>query len=131
MEENINVVDELKRLTRRVDTLQKSVDLLSQDREILEDLLGRMTSVEEVLRANREHQDLRTKDIKADISDVKDTVEAKVSEVQETVQENLGAIATEVSSKKALILKKDGFFGKMKLWLKGKWSKGKKKEVKQ
>mgnify|MGYP001563020866 CR=1 FL=1 len=104
--------NELKKLTRRVDSVQHSVDLNMKDRDILEDLLGRMTSVEAVLEANRKHQDLKTQDIKADIQDVHDKVEQTASETQETVEENLGALATQVSERKVILIKKEGFWDK-------------------
>ena len=112
--------DEVKGLSRRVDTLQKSVDLLSQDRNILEDLLGGIRSLEGILLANRTHQDLKSQDIKADIKDVQDSVEKTASEVQETVEINVGALATEVSSKKIIVFKKEvtGVIDKIKKFLK-------------
>jgi hypothetical protein len=112
--EDFNIIDELKKLSRRVDTLQKSVDLLSEDRTILEDLLGRITSVGEILQANRQHQDLKTKDIKADIQDVQNTVEKTANEMQNVVQENVGALVTEVANKKVILKKKEHWWNKFK-----------------
>lgn len=59
--------DAFNKLIRRVDGLQKSVDLLYQDREILEDMLGSIKSLQEVLLYSRQHVDNAVKDVKAEV----------------------------------------------------------------
>lgn len=111
-------------LSRRVDGLQKSVNLLSEDTNnsnILEDLLGGIRTLEATLLASRRHQDLKTQDIKADIKEVHDKIEKTASETQETVQENVGALATEISSKKIIVRKEVlGIIGRFKKLFKRK-----------
>lgn len=79
------ITDELKRLSRRIEEIGKTIDLLFADREILEDVLSRMTAVENAMHLQRSTATENAKNIKADISEVKDAVEAKVGEVAETM----------------------------------------------
>ena len=79
--------DTVKSNTKRVDVLQKTVDLLSQDRDILEDLQGGLRSVEEVLLANREHNRSHIKDLKADVRQVEAKVELEAGNVKDKIEE--------------------------------------------
>lgn len=67
--------DDIKALSRRIDSLQKSVDTMVNDRNISEDILARLGAVEMALHLNVENQMNMTKDIRADISEVKFTAE--------------------------------------------------------
>ncbi len=79
--------EELKKIVRRLDSLQKTTDLLFQDRNILEDILSRLSAVEQALHLNKEHQTEMQKDMKADVKDVKFAVQDKIDEVKETMTE--------------------------------------------
>ena len=81
------ITNELKRLSRRIEDIAKTQDLLFKDREILEDILTRLTSLENAMDTQRSTQTENAKNIKADISDVKDAVEAKVDEVTDTMDD--------------------------------------------
>jgi len=80
--------EELKKISRRLDTLQKTTDLMMGDRNILEDILSRLSAVENALHLNKDHQTEMQKDTKADILDVKHAVEDKVEEVQLNIADN-------------------------------------------
>lgn len=82
------ITDEVKRLSRRIEEIGKTLDLLYQDREILEDILTRLSSVEGALNLQRTNQTEMVKNIKADIGEVKDTVEAKMDEAAVAMNEN-------------------------------------------
>ena len=84
---NIGVTNELKRLSRRIEDIGKTLDLLFADREILEDLLSRMSAVEAAIHLQRSTATETAKNIKQDIEEVKDVVEAKVGEVSEMVDD--------------------------------------------
>ena len=78
------IEEELKKVTRRQDEIQKSVDLLFQDRTILEDLVGSVGHLKEIILQNQEHQDTKGNSLKADIQyvahtaeDIKSTVDDK------------------------------------------------------
>jgi len=47
--------DELSRNTRRLDEIQRSVDVVSADRAILEDLQAKMTELKEIVKMNSEN----------------------------------------------------------------------------
>ena len=81
------ISDELKRLSRRIEDIAKTVDLLFSDREILEDLLTRMTAVESAIHLQRSTATTNAKNIHEDINEVKDVVEAKVGEVAESMDD--------------------------------------------
>lgn len=84
---NTQISDELKRLSRRIEEIGKTLDLLYQDREILEDVLSRMTAVETAIHLQRSNATENAKDIKENIDDVKNVVEAKVGEVSESMDD--------------------------------------------
>ena len=74
------LVDEMKRISRRLDEQGKTLDLLFKDREILEDILTRLSAVENALHLQRSAQTEMAKNIKADIGDVQEVIEAKMDE---------------------------------------------------
>ena len=78
---NISIWNELKRIARRLDGVQKSIDFLSADREILEDVLGRLTALEDQSKLTRKHNDDVKKDIKDEVNKVEEAVGAKVDEI--------------------------------------------------
>ena len=85
--------EELKKVVRRLDSLQKTVDLMFSDRNLLEDILARLSTLENALHLNREHQTEMQKDTKADIGDVKNIVEAKIDEAITNMDEKTVVIA--------------------------------------
>jgi|SRR3972149_345761 len=103
------VLEELKKIVRRVDTIQKTLDLLYQDRNILEDILSRLTALEYSLNLNKDHQTQVQKDIKADIGEVAITVEDKMEEVKEKLDNKTVVIR---SSKKNIFQKIKNLFNK-------------------
>lgn len=80
-----HLIDEEKKTKRAVDTVQKSADLIYQDRQILEDVVGGIGSLRDVLLKNREHQEIVRKDLKADVSGVTDKVEEVKKDVVDIV----------------------------------------------
>lgn len=106
MNPNLKIEDELKKLSRRMDAMQKSLDLWSGDRNILEDMMSRMISLEQALHMNREKQGEVQKDLKADIHDLQGSVEDKVDGVQKSLD-----------NKEIIVVPKDRF-GKIKKFLK-------------
>ncbi len=70
--------DELAKNNRRIDELNKKVDLLYQDREILENIIGRLTGLEEQVKLARQHDDVVRKDIKDEFNIVGDRLIAKI-----------------------------------------------------
>lgn len=89
---------ELQRLSRRMDAFQKAQDLWVGDRNLLEDIQLRLEALERAIHMNREKQGETAKDIKAEISEMKGSVEDKVDDVQKSID-----------SKELLIIKKDKF----------------------
>ena len=61
------LVDEFQKVVRRLDQLQKTVDLLYGDREILENIQGRLTALEEQWKLTRQHDVQVKQDIKTAI----------------------------------------------------------------
>jgi len=80
-----HIADELKRLSRRIEEIGKTTNLLFQDRELLEDILSRLLAVESAINLQRATQTENAKNTKADINEVKDIVDAKIDEVNETI----------------------------------------------
>ena len=88
--------DEVKKLIRRVDTMQKSVDLLYQDRSILEDMQGSIRGLQEIMLHNREHNASAINDVKNEVKESQIAVEQKLTEVQTTVGEGVSVLAKEI-----------------------------------
>ena len=103
-----NLSDEVKKIVRRQDDIQKSVDLLFADREILEDMQGSIKHLQEIIIQNQQHQDNTKKDLKADVKESQLSVEAKVDEVQKTMNEKTVIVKTEKENIFSKILKKLG-----------------------
>lgn len=111
--------DELKKVVRRVDQIQKSVDILYQDREILEDMQGSIQALKEVLLHNRQHMDTAVKDVKAEVIEQGAKVEDKVNQMKNSVQDNLTGLVQNIEQK-SVVFVKEGFFKKFARFLKGR-----------
>ena len=107
-EQQLNVADELKRLSRRIEDLDKTVSRISADREILEDVLGRLLRVEEAIHLQRSTSTETAKNIKEDIQEVRDVVEAKVGEVSQNIDDKTVVVKSEKQSVVQNILHKIG-----------------------
>lgn len=121
-EEEVQIVlarleDEIKKVIRRVDGLQKSVDLLYQDREILEDMQGSIKSLQEVLLYSRQHVDNAVKDVKAEVIEQGFKVEEKVQAVKMSVEENISGLVQNIEKKKNVFVIKEGIFKKFSRFL--------------
>ena len=79
--------EEQEKTNRRLDSMQKSVDLVMADRDILENIQGRLTSIEERMTLSRQHDDIVRKDIKEEIQISGDQVTAKVETKVEEIKE--------------------------------------------
>lgn len=84
--DNTEIVEELKRVSRRLDDLEKSQTRLNSDREIFEDILTSLSAIEYAIHLSRSTQTENAKNTKADIKEVKEAVEAKVEEVNENIE---------------------------------------------
>lgn len=80
------IEDQLEKVSRRLDSIQKQLDLLYADREILETIQGRLTSVEEQIKLSRQHDNEVRKDIKDEIQISGDRVVAKVEDKLEKIE---------------------------------------------
>ena len=108
--EFVKVADAFGSLARKVDTLQNTTNLIFQDRSLLEDIQAAVRSVQDVLLSNRQHQDMVSHDLKADVAEVHDKVEKtkkdvinKVEDVQDTFEENTSELIERVAQKKDII----------------------------
>lgn len=99
------MTDEFKKSHRDMDQLQKTVDLLYKEREIMEDTQGSIQSFKELSIHNRNHQDNAIKGVKTDINQVKEAVELKIDEVKNIMDDH------------TVIVKKKGLFDMIKKML--------------
>jgi hypothetical protein len=102
---SLKVEDELGKLSRRMDDLKKTIDTLYQDREILEDIQGRLTALEEQSRLTRQHDIESKKDIKYEINKAGDKTAAKVETGIQQVQAIIESGKTVKKVKKNLLEK--------------------------
>ena len=100
MSDEVNIVDELKRLSRRMEDLDKTVSKMSADREMFEDILSRLVKVETAIGLQRSTLTETAKNIKADIKEVSNVVEAKVDEGIQNIDEKTVVVK---SSKQSIL----------------------------
>lgn len=102
------IKDEIGKIVRRQDSLQNSIDLINADREILENIQGRLTSLEEQTKLSRQSDKEAQKNISYQINKVDEAVRT-------TIQEEVGEMKDVIESKKILRIKeKFSFFNFMK-----------------
>jgi len=80
------IAEELGKMTRRIDTMQKTLDLLYKDRELLETIQGKITDLDEQIKLSREHDRTISQDIKAEVNVTSDEVKEKVAEVKKVIE---------------------------------------------
>lgn len=74
------ITDELKRVVRRQDEIQKTVDMVLKEREILEDIQASLQAFKEIIIQNQQHHDSHNQNLAAGIKNVQFMVEDKVDE---------------------------------------------------
>ncbi len=97
--------DELKKVVRRVETMQKSLDLLYEDRGILEDIIAKQNALQEQFALIRNRYDKNTQDIRQEITGVGETMAIKADEGTAEVTEKLGLVVNSLADKKVIELK--------------------------
>ena len=73
----------MKKIFRHLDIHRKLLDNLDSDREIFEQIQGKLTGIEEQVRLSRQHDTQAKREITNEINGVKDNVGAKVEEIGE------------------------------------------------
>lgn len=109
--------DEFAKLTRRIEQLQNSVDLLYEDRSILEDMQAGLRALQEVLLHNRKHIDNAVKDMKAEVIEQGLKVEDKVDSVKESVEDNISDLVQNIEKQENVVLIKEGMLKKFKRFI--------------
>jgi len=126
-----NEIDELKvrifkledlidKVVRRQDSIQKSLDLIYNDREILEDIQGSIRALHEVSLHSRQHVDNKVDDVKAEVREqglkveervekIKNSMEQNATDTIKTVEDNIGGLVQNIEKKKTIIVK-EGLF---------------------
>lgn len=97
---------EVNNLGRRISTAQKSIDLVYDDRQLLENINGNLVSLKQLVVDHQKHVDTSVKDIKADVGDAKTVVEDKVDE-------KMNKLITSIKPKKVIFID-NGIFKKIK-----------------
>ena len=80
-----DTTEELKKIIRRIDSIQKSVDTLNNDRNMLEDIITRLSAVEQALHLNKQHQTEMTKELKAEVRESGAIVDNSVQEIKDKI----------------------------------------------
>lgn len=95
-----------KQVIRRLDSLEKNMELVLKDRNLLEDIELQLSELKTALHMNRERQGEVKKELSADMKDVQNAVEDKVQEIKDIVDN------------KEILLVKSNVFDKVKKFLK-------------
>lgn len=107
------IEDEIKKVVRRQDQQQKSLDIMDKDRVILEEGLSVMRSLESLFKQNRDHQNSVNRNMSTEIGEVKVAVEETPSNIRETINESMDKLI-EVVERKKITFKNYSFFGSIK-----------------
>ncbi len=92
------IKDELKKTTRRQDDIEKTLTLIFQDREILEDIQGSIKHLQEIILANQQHQDTARNSLKSDVKRVEFAVQDKVDQVKNTISDKTVIVKSSTGS---------------------------------
>ena len=76
------VNDELSKNTRRLDEIQRSVDVVSADRDILEDLQGKMVELKEIVRTNSDNLVSTKKELKEEFRTNVEIMDNRIKEIE-------------------------------------------------
>ena len=83
-----------KKVLRELSDIKQYLELVYKEREILEDILGRLALIEEKQYLNKQHQDNIAKNMKSDMNDVQSIVEAKVDETIQVMDSKTVVVKT-------------------------------------
>ena len=87
MNKNDDTISAINRLTRRIDNMQATIDVLvnkDKTRELmLEEVLASLASLKQFTITTREHHDVQTADVKSDIKDTEIKVAQKIEKIGE------------------------------------------------
>ena len=100
-----------KELFKRLDSHQKSLDLIYNDRDLLKDIYTQGGSIRELILAFDKHNETVTKDVQQEVIEVRNKVEESKEQVKDTVEYHTDKIAEKIEDKKVIQLKKKGIFG--------------------
>jgi uncharacterized coiled-coil protein SlyX len=114
------LVDSIEKLTNRIvglevkvndkiKTVQTSVDLVAEDRKLLEKLSGQYRTTEELVTQYRDHIDTLVKDLKADITDVKDQFIIKADEVKKVLNDGLMTLTEKINTRPTAVIQENVF----------------------
>ena len=84
------MTNELQKVVRRIDVMQKSLDILYKDREILEKIISDISQLKSLVVSNREHQEIMIKDVKSEVVETNDTLQDGISTLSDTIDKNDG-----------------------------------------
>ena len=111
---------EIQRLNKGIDTanrnfeyIQKSLDILNDDRTLLEENIKLLREVSTTLQFVRSKQNSDTKETQAMVTEVKEAVEDVPQGVEKTVEEGIGQILDTVKRKKNVAFR-DPFWLRLK-----------------
>ena len=92
--DNQQIINELHALKRRQDSIEAGITLLNKDRNMLEDILSRLTQVEIALNLNKDHQTEMQQNIKQDIAHAQQQSNNKVEEIKKVINEQTVVVKT-------------------------------------
>lgn len=112
------IEDELKKITRRYETQQRTLDLLHKDRNIMEDLLTVTRGIEDLIKSQRDRQSEANKNISSELKETKELLDQSPEEFAEAVVGKLDSLQQEIDHSKKGASRKyrllDKIFGRNK-----------------
>ena len=99
----LRINEKITDIERRLNSIEKYVELVYKDRELLVEVQGSVAHLKSMLIENQQHQNNTSSALKADVSEVQFTVESAVAEVKDTVKESTSNLVTNIAKKENLI----------------------------
>lgn len=85
---NEEILNKLKIIADRLDSIDKLLQFINSEREIIEDNRTSLAALKQMLENHREHIDHKVDDVKSDIQINAIKTEEKLDETQEKVEDN-------------------------------------------
>ena len=100
------ISESINKLSRKIDGIEKYLELIYKERELLDELLASNSMIKEFILSSRQHQENLTRDVKLEVQEVQSKVEDKVDE-----------IGQQLEKKKIIKIPDKGIFKRILWWL--------------
>lgn len=110
------IEDEIAKVVRRQEEQSKTLDVMDKDREIMEDGLGVMRTVHQLLRDIRDHQYAANRNLDTKLQAVEGKIDQNPDDIKKIVSANMESFIEVVEKSKKVVVK-NGWFDRFSRWI--------------